>query len=238
MMNKIMNEKTAPLIELRDVCYAYEGHIALRYVSFCADRGETIVLEGANGSGKSTLLRLLNGLIFAEEGIYRFAGHEITKKAMQDNHFSKWFHQRMGFVFQNSDVQLFCSNVAEEVAFGPLQMGLSEEEVSKRTNDVLKLMRIEHLRDRAPYHLSGGEKKKVALACVLSMNPDVLTLDEPLAGLDRSSQEWLLDFLLALKKAGKTMIIATHDRTLAKRMADSYVYFNEDHEAEVKQKDK
>lgn len=232
MNNKVKKEKAQHLIELDGVCYAYDGNIALRYVSFDVERGETIVLEGANGTGKSTLLRLLNGLIFPEEGVYRFAGHDITKSAMKNNQFSKWFHQRMGFVFQNSDVQLFCSHVEEEIAFGPLQMGLSDDEVRKRTDDVLKLLNIEHLRDRAPYHLSGGEKKKVAIACVLSMNPEVLTLDEPLAGLDRTSQAWLTDFLLQLKKSGKTMIIATHDESLAEKLADRYIHFNDKHQVE------
>lgn len=220
------------LIELNQVCYAYEKQIALRYITLSVNRGETIVLEGANGTGKSTLLRLLNGLIYPEEGTYYFEGHEISAQTMKDNRFSKWFHQKMGFVFQNSDVQLFCSNVEEEVAFGPLQMGLPEEEVKRRVNDVLRLLDLEALRDRAPYHLSGGEKKKVAIACVLSMNPEILTLDEPLSGLDRASQEWLTDFLLKLKKAGRTLIIATHNETLAERLADRHIVFNEKHECE------
>lgn len=231
----VHQESEVPLIELSRVCYAYEGHIALRYISFNVRRGETIVLEGANGTGKSTLLRLLNGLIYPEEGTYYFEGHEISARTMKDNLFSKWFHQKMGFVFQNSDVQLFCSNVEEEVAFGPLQMGLSEKDVRIRVNDVLRLLDIEGLRDRAPYHLSGGEKKKVAIACVLSMNPDILTLDEPLSGLDRASQEWLTDFLLELKKAGRTMIIATHNETLAERLADRHIIFNEKHESKERE---
>ena len=135
----------------------------------------------------------------------------------------------MGFIFQNSDVQLFCSNVEEEISFGPRQMGLSDEEVKQRTDDVITLLDIEHLRERAPYHLSGGEKRKVAIACILSMNPEALVLDEPLAGLDRKTQEWLVSFLLQLKAAGKTLLISTHNDELAHTLADRLVVMNENH---------
>lgn len=221
-----------PLFSLDKVCFAYEGHIALRYITLDVARGETVVLQGPNGCGKSTLLKLLNGLVYAEEGTYKFDGDVIDAKSMKNNVFSKQFHQRVGFIFQNSDVQLFCSNVEEEISFGPRQMGLSEEEVKQRTDDVIALLDIEHLRERAPYHLSGGEKRKVAIACILSMNPEALVLDEPLAGLDRKTQEWLVGFLLELKKAGKTLIISTHNDELAHTLADRLVVIGEDHSVE------
>lgn len=219
-----------PLFSLENVCFAYEGHIALRYITLDVARGETIALQGPNGCGKSTLLKLLNGLVFAEEGTYRFDGEIISEKTLKDAKFSKRFHQRVGFIFQNSDVQLFCSSVEEEIAFGPRQMGLSEEEVRQRTDDVIRLLDIEHLRERAPYHLSGGEKRKVAIACILSMNPEALVLDEPLAGLDRKAQEWLVEFLLQLKQAGKTLIISTHNDELAHTLADRLVTMDEEHQ--------
>lgn len=218
-----------PLFSLDNVCFAYEGHIALRYITLDVARGETIVLQGSNGCGKSTLLKLLNGLVYAEEGTYRFDGDVINEKSLKDNIFSKKFHQRVGFIFQNSDVQLFCSNVEEEISFGPRQMGLSEKEVKRRTDDVIELLGIEHLRERAPYHLSGGEKRKVAIACILSMNPEALVLDEPLAGLDRKTQEWLVSFLLQLKEAGKTLIVSTHNDELAHTLADRLVVIGDDH---------
>ena len=221
-----------PLFSLDKVCFAYEVHIALRYSTLDVARGETVVLQGPNGCGKSTLLKLLNGLVYAEEGTYKFDGDVIDAKSMKNNVFSKQFHQRVGFIFQNSDVQLFCSNVEEEISFGPRQMGLSEEEVKQRTDDVIALLDIEHLRERAPYHLSGGEKRKVAIACILSMNPEALVLDEPLAGLDRKTQEWLVGFLLELKKAGKTLIISTHNDELAHTLADRLVVIGEDHSVE------
>ncbi len=218
-----------PLFSLEKVCFAYEGHIALRYITLDVARGETVVLQGSNGCGKSTLMKLLNGLVYADEGVYRFDGDDITEKSMKDTTFSKRFHQRVGFIFQNSDVQLFCSNVEEEIGFGPRQMGLSEEEVRQRTDDVIRLLDIEHLRERAPYHLSGGEKRKVAIACILSMNPEALVLDEPLAGLDRKTQEWLVEFLLQLKQAGKTLILSTHNDALAHTLADRIVTIGDDH---------
>ena len=221
-----------PLFSLDNVCFAYEGHIALRYITLDVARGETVVLQGSNGCGKSTLLKLLNGLVYAEEGTYRFDGDVIDEKSLKDNVFSKRFHQRVGFIFQNSDVQLFCGNVEEEISFGPRQMGLSEEEVKRRTDDVIALLGIEDLRERAPYHLSGGEKRKVAIACILSMNPEALVLDEPLAGLDRKTQEWLVGFLLDLKKAGKTLIVSTHNDELAHTLADRLVVIGDDHNIE------
>ena len=221
-----------PLFSLDNVCFAYEGHIALRYITLDVARGETVVLQGSNGCGKSTLLKLLNGLVYAEEGTYRFDGDVIDEKSLKDNVFSKQFHQRVGFIFQNSDVQLFCGNVEEEISFGPRQMGLSEEEVKRRTDDVIGLLGIEDLRERAPYHLSGGEKRKVAIACILSMNPEALVLDEPLAGLDRKTQEWLVGFLLDLKRAGKTLIVSTHNDELAHTLADRLVVIGDDHSIE------
>ena len=221
-----------PLFSLDNVCFAYEGHIALRYITLDVARGETVVLQGSNGCGKSTLLKLLNGLVYAEEGTYKFDGDVIDEKSLKDNVFSKQFHQRVGFIFQNSDVQLFCGNVEEEISFGPRQMGLSEEEVKRRTDDVIGLLGIEDLRERAPYHLSGGEKRKVAIACILSMNPEALVLDEPLAGLDRKTQEWLVGFLLDLKKAGKTLIVSTHNDELAHTLADRLVVIGDDHNIE------
>ena len=168
------------MIALKDVSYSYEGIPALKKISLHIGKGESVALMGVNGSGKSTLLKLLNGIIFPDGGEYRFDGETITQKKMQDAAFSKRFHQRLGFVFQNSDTQLFCSDVYDEIAFGPRQMGMKETDVENRVQDCLALLNIEDFRHRQPYHLSGGEKKKVAIACVLALNPEVLIFDEPL----------------------------------------------------------
>lgn len=217
------------LISLENVCFDYEDSQALKDISLQINKGECIGLEGDNGCGKTTLIKLLNGLIFPTSGIYKFDGEEINSKSMSKDIFSKAFHSKVGYVFQNPENQLFCGSVEEEIAFGPRQMGLSEDEIEQRCNDVMKLMGIELLKNRAPYHLSGGEKKKTALACVLSMNPEVLIMDEPMNGLDRKSREVLLQVLLSLKSAGKTLIVATHDETLLKKIADRLITIGEDH---------
>lgn len=175
----------------------------------------------------------MNGIIFPSEGKYFYQGHEITEKALKNSQFAKWFHQQMGYVFQNADTQLFCGSVEEEIAFGPVQMGLSEAEIKKRTEDCLHLFGLEKLRDRPPYHLSGGEKRKVSLACILSLNPEVLILDEPLAGLDEKTQDMLVDFLQSFHKAGKTLITITHNRQLAETIGTRFACMNEEHELKM-----
>ena len=218
------------MIELKNVCYAYGNEIALRYINLNIQKGESVIIQGPNGCGKSTLIKILNGIIFPMEGSYTYENHEITEKALKDSRFAKWFHQQIGYVFQNADTQLFCGSVEEEIAFGPTQMGLSEGEIKQRTDDCLKLFGIEKLRERPPYNLSGGEKRKVSLACILSMNPEVLILDEPLAGLDESTQKMLIDFLKKFHAAGKTLIIITHNNQLAKKLGTRFIQMNEDHE--------
>ncbi len=217
------------LIELRDINFEYEDSVALKDITLSVEKGECIGLEGDNGSGKSTLLKLLNGLVFQSSGTYLFNGTKIDGKVLQDERFSKAFHQRIGYIFQNPDTQLFCGSVREEVEFGPRQMGLSEEEIRKRADDVIAMIGLEKLEERPPYHLSGGEKKKTAIACVLSMNPEILMIDEPMSGLDRKTREWMLGFLKAWKKAGKTLIIVTHDEKLLTEIADRVVTIGEDH---------
>ena len=217
------------MIELKNVCYAYGKEIALRYINLNIQKGESVIIQGPNGCGKSTLIKLLNG-IFPMEGSYTYENHEITEKALKDSRFAKWFHQQMGYVFQNADTQLFCGSVEEEIAFGPTQMGLSENEIRQRTEDCLKLFGIEKLRERPPYHLSGGEKRKVSLACILSMNPEVLILDEPLAGLDENTQKMLIDFLKKFHVSGKTLIIITHNNQLAKELGTRFIRMNDKHE--------
>lgn len=232
--NAPINEPiNAPIIECNNLCYAYDNYIALRQVTFTVSAGETVVLQGPNGCGKSTLLKLLNGLLFPAEGTFRFQGKDITEKALKDKRFAKEFHQKVGFIFQDSSLQLFTGSVEEEIAFGPRQMGLSEEAVTQRVNDVLQLTGLTALRDRAPYHLSGGEKKKTAIACILSMNPEVLVLDEPLAGLDTKTQQWLVSFLKELQSAGKTLIISTHNNALAEELGHRFIRMNDNHTIEA-----
>ncbi len=217
------------MILLEKVVYSYSGINALSNINLHILKGEAVALLGPNGSGKSTLLKLINGIVSPDSGVYKLNGEEITRKKLQDTKFSKPFHQKIGFVFQNSDTQLFCADVYDEIAFGPRQMGLNESEVEKRVNDCLDLLNIKAFRHRPPYHLSGGEKRKVAIACVLSLNPDILVLDEPMNGLDPRTQRWLVEFLVRLNKAGKTLITSTHNLELVHEISKRAVLFGENH---------
>jgi len=217
------------MIEIKDVNYSYSDVNALNNINIRIEKGEAVALMGPNGSGKSTLLKLINGIISPDSGVYKFNHEEITHKKLQDNKFTKLLHQKIGFVFQNSDTQLFCSNVYDEIAFGPRQMGMNEADVEKRVNDCLDLLGIQQFRDRTPYHLSGGEKRKVALACVLSLNPEVIVLDEPMNGLDPRTQRWLVEFLVKFNKAGKTLITSTHNLELVHEISSRAILFDETH---------
>lgn len=210
------------MIKLDDICFAYDSTPVLKHFSTEIADGEFVVIKGDNGCGKSTLLNIINALEFAEIGTYTFDGTVIDKKAVKNEQFAKAFHQKIGYVFQNTDAQLFCSSVYDEIAFAPRQMQLDEAEIAKRVDDMLKLTGTEHLKERAPFHLSMGEKKKVAVASVLAMNPQVLILDEPMNFLDKKSREWLVEFLNQMHAVGKTIIIVSHTDDFDK-MADKVI---------------
>lgn len=210
------------MIKLDDICFAYDSTPVLKHFGTEIADGEFIVIKGDNGCGKSTLLNIINALEFAEIGTYTFDGTVIDKKAMKNEQFAKAFHQKIGYVFQNTDAQLFCSSVYDEIAFAPRQMQLDEAEIAKRVDDMLKLTGTEHLKERAPFHLSMGEKKKVAVASVLAMNPQVLILDEPMNFLDKKSRQWLVEFLNQMHSVGKTIIIVSHTDDFDK-MADRII---------------
>lgn len=210
------------MIKLDDICFAYDSTPVLKHFSTEIADGEFVVIKGDNGCGKSTLLNIINALEFAEIGTYTFDGTVIDKKAMKNEQFAKAFHQKIGYVFQNTDAQLFCSSVYDEIAFAPRQMQLDETEIAKRVDDMLKLTGTEHLKERAPFHLSMGEKKKVAVASVLAMNPQVLILDEPMNFLDKKSRQWLVEFLNQMHSVGKTIIIVSHTDDFDK-MADKVI---------------
>ena len=188
-----------------------------------------MALLGANGSGKSTLLKLLNGLLFTREGTLEALGQVLSEESMANEEFSFAFRRRVGFVFQNSDAQLFNSNVWEEIAFGPVQLGWPAAEVNRVVDDVIAMLNLERFRQRPPFKLSGGEKRLVALASVLSLNPDVLLLDEPTSGLDPRTQRKLIRLIQQLGEAGKTIIAATHNLEIVEEIADRALVFSEDH---------
>jgi cobalt/nickel transport system ATP-binding protein len=194
-------------IEIRELAYAYpDGTAALKGISFRIEPGEAVALVGGNGVGKSTLLLQLVGALPAGGGEVRIGGRLLTRATLAGA------RRTAGLVFQDPDDQLFMPTVAEDVAFGPLNLGLPPEEVERRVAAALARVGMTHLRERPPYRLSAGEKRAVAIATVLSMQPDILVMDEPSAYLDPRARRRLLELLQALDQ---TRLIATHDLELA-----------------------
>lgn len=195
------------VLHAHDLVYVYpDGTPALNGVTLHIRRGEKVALVGPNGAGKSTLILHLNGLLRPQEGRVWVDGQEVTEENLAA------IRARVGIVFQNPDDQLFSSSVYDDVAFGPRYMGLDEEEVRARVREALAAVGLEGFEERVPYHLSGGEKKRVAIATVLSMRPSILVLDEPTAGLDPRTRRGLIDLLCRLPV---TMLVATHDMRMA-----------------------
>jgi cobalt/nickel transport system ATP-binding protein len=219
-----------PLLALDGVSFRYLDRFdALDDVTLSVAEGQRLALLGANGCGKSTLLKILDGLCFPTTGTFRAFGQDVTEVALDDEQFNRGFRSRVGFVFQNSDAQVFSPTVREEIAFGPLNLGLDLDQVELRVADTLALLGLDDLADRACHQLSGGQKKKVAIASVLVMNPQVLLFDEPTAALDPRTQQWLIELLGELGRAGKTIVVATHDLHRLGEVADRAVVFSEDH---------
>ncbi len=226
----IPNRRPEPVFQVEGVSYLYNDEIpALDGLTMEVHAGETLAILGSNGSGKSTLLKILDGLYFPIHGAVRAFGQALTEQALQDDEFNAAFRSRVGLVFQDSDVQLFMPTVREEVAFAPLQLSVAAAEVMERVEAALRALRIEKLAERAPHQLSGGEKKRVALASVLSLRPEVWLLDEPTAGLDPRSAAWLLEFVMEQAAEGKTVALATHDLALVEAVADRVYVLDEDH---------
>lgn len=219
------------IYELTQVAFAHQpGQNIFDSISFTISAGESVALLGANGSGKSTLLKIMCGLLHPQAGALKAFGHTISEELLDNDNFSQSFHSQVGFIFQNSDAQLFTNRVEDEITFGLTQLGFTPEEQLRRVNDILKMLGIEHLRDRSPYRLSGGEKRRVALAAVLVLNPSVLILDEPSAGLDPKTQRWLTQLLLELSHRGRTIILSTHNLELAHSLTKRSLVLNENHQ--------
>ncbi|WP_298039447.1 ABC transporter ATP-binding protein [uncultured Desulfuromonas sp.] len=198
---------SSPTLAIEGLEYAYpDGTRALLGITCSIAAGESVAVVGANGAGKSTFLLHLNGSLISKTGAVRLAGNRVTAGNLRQ------VRQRVGVVFQDPDDQLFMPSVEEDVAFGPLNLGLPRQEVESRVREALGRVGVLHLRQRPPYHLSGGEKRAVAIAAVLAMEPEVLVLDEPAAGLDPQARRRLIELLRGF---GHTRIIATHDLDLA-----------------------
>jgi cobalt/nickel transport system ATP-binding protein len=219
-----------PVFNLIQVGYNFAGQFpGLQGVNLQVRPGERLTIVGANGSGKSTLLNILDGLLFPTSGEVWAFGQRITEDVFRESFFTTFFRRRVGLLFQNPDVQLFCPTVLDEIAFGPLQLDCPQEEALEKSREMMKILGLEKISRRAPHQLSGGEKKKVALASVLAVNPDVLLLDEPTGGLDPRTQVWLVEVLNELHSLGKTIITATHDLSILEDISDRAVVMDEGH---------
>jgi cobalt/nickel transport system ATP-binding protein len=210
-----MSEPAA--IQAQQVSYSYpDGTVGIAQVTLSVPEGSCVALLGANGTGKSTLLLCLMGVLDFR-GRVRILGEELTRKTRRR------IHHKMGLVFQDPDDQLFCPTVLDDLAFGPLNLGWPPEKVRGRISHSLAVVGMEGFEQRMPHHLSHGEKKRIAIATVLAMEPQVLLLDEPTAGLDPRSASSLIDVLMELKEAGRTLLVATHDLHLVGEIADRVV---------------
>ena len=217
------------IFELKNVYFSYLGkYPALCGVDINIPQGEKITIIGANGSGKSTLLHMLDGLIFPDQGTIKAFGSELTEGLFNDENFSVDFRKKVGFVFQNSDVQLFCPTVKEDIVFGPLQLKVSKREIERRLEEFIGILNIKDLLDRSPHQLSIGEKRKVAIASTLMIDPDVLIVDEPTAGLDPLTTRHIIDLLLQANAAGKTIITSTHDLHVVEEISDVVYVFGQE----------
>ncbi len=208
------------IIELNNVSFGYSHHkLAISDISLVINPGEKIALTGSNGAGKSTLLLTLNGMHIPTVGKVYYHNKELeyTKKSLRE------LRQKVAFVFQDADNQIVAPTVWQDVAFGPTNLEMSEEEVENRVQNALRQVGLEGFDKRPPYHLSGGEKKRVAIAGVLAMDPEILVLDEPTSMLDPAGSESIMDLLDELNNQGKTIIISTHDVELAYQWADRII---------------
>ncbi|WP_299091631.1 ATP-binding cassette domain-containing protein [uncultured Metabacillus sp.] len=211
---------TSTFFTFKNVSYQYpDGTIALNDITFSIERGKKIALIGNNGAGKSTLFLLLNGILKPSSGSITFKGKKLsyTRKEI------KMLRQQVGIVFQNPDSQLFSSSVYEDIKFGPKNLGLSTEQISQIVQEVMELTETESLKDKPPHFLSIGQKKRVSIAGIMAMNPDLMVLDEPTAGLDPYYSHKIMELLATYHHENRTVILSTHNVDLAYEWADEVI---------------
>ena len=208
-----------PAVKALNLHYSYpDGTCALRELSFEVPQGQALAITGANGAGKSTLLLHLNGLLTPTSGTLAIQGVALATQRLKE------VQRQVGLVFQNPDDQLFMPTVWQDVTFGPRNLGLPSEEVTARASEALTQVDALHLRDRPPFRLSAGEKRRVALAAVLAMRPDILVLDEPTTGLDPSSRRQLIHLLNGF---AHTLIVASHDLDMVLDVCERTIVLHE-----------
>lgn len=211
-------------LSIKNLNYTYpDGTHALKNVNMEILKGQKVAIMGPNGAGKSTLFSHLNGLTEPTSGHIELDGKvmKYDKKTLLE------VRQKVGIVFQDPNDQLFAPTVKEDVAFGPMNLGLSYEEVEKRVNEALELVGMEKFRDKTPHHLSGGQQKRVAIAGIVAMRPEIMILDEPTAGLDPEGVDKVLDILNDLNKEGMSIVISSHDIEMVNGFAEKIFVLNE-----------
>jgi cobalt/nickel transport system ATP-binding protein len=204
------------ILQVENLSFTYPNRRqALDDISFQIEKGEKVFFHGSNGAGKTTLFQCINGLLKIKQGIVRFNGR-VVKSEMERM-------KLISIVFQNAEDQIIAGSVFDEIAFGPINRGLPKEEVVKRVERALQIMNIEHLRNNPPHFLSYGEKKRVTIASILSMEQEIIILDEPTAGLDGRQKEELVEILNNLANEGHTLLISTHESDFSLRCADRII---------------
>ena len=210
----------APLLSVENLSFSFpDGNRVVNNISFQVQAGEIVFFHGKNGAGKTTLFQCLTGLLKVKDGTIRFHGKPFPRE--------KDRLKKIAIVFQNADDQIIAGSVADEVAFGPLNLRLPIEEVKQRVDWALKVMDIQELSTRPPHFLSYGQKKRVTIASILAMKPDILILDEPTAGLDQEQAEELVVTLKTLAKQGMTLLISTHETDFSYRLADRVIFIDQ-----------
>ena len=200
-----------------------DGTQALKNINIEIEKGEKVAIIGPNGAGKSTLFSHFNGLTEPTSGCVKIEGKPIS---FEKDELLK-VRQKVGIVFQDPNDQLFAPTVKEDIAFGPMNLGLSYDEVEKRVEDALKMVGMENYGDKTPHHLSGGQQKRIAIAGIIAMKPELMILDEPTAGLDPDGVEKVLNIMNQLNKEGMTLIISSHDIDMISKYADKiFVLYN------------
>lgn len=221
-MQSIQENRSAPQLETKGLVYAYQrGENVLDGVDFQVRQGEKVAVMGANGSGKSTFFLNVNGVLTPKQGEIYLNGRKITGADLND------LRRKVGIVFQDADNQIIASTVLGEVSFGPMNLKLPKKEVVRRVEQALAYMDITQFKDRPPHYLSGGEKKRVSIADIIAMEPEIIIFDEPTAALDPVSGEMLLEVLEKLSAEGKTILLSTHDVDFAYAWAERIVIFSE-----------
>ena len=211
-------------LSIKNLSYTYpDGTHALKNINMEILKGQKVAIMGPNGAGKSTLFSHFNGLTEPKSGYLEIDG----KKMEYDKNSLLEVRQKVGIVFQDPNDQLFAPTVKEDVAFGPMNLGLSYEEVEKRVNEALELVGMEKFKDKTPHHLSGGQQKRVAIAGIIAMKPEIMILDEPTAGLDPQGVDKVLDILNNLNKDGMSIVISSHDIEMVNGFAEKIFVLNE-----------